>query len=246
MKKILTAALFAGTFLSPALAADLGRPVYKAPIAVVEPVTNWNGFYIGAHGGGAWGDSDWLFPLAAITTNHRIRGGFGGGQIGYNWQFSPMWLVGIEGEGSWGSLTGSSVCPNPAANCTSKTDWMASITGRLGYVAGNALFYFKGGYSWANEIHHVRFPATPADDETSGNLRRSGYTIGGGLEYAFAPQWSAKIEYMYTDYGRRTFDFTRINTGAFVETARVDTSIHTVKAGINYRFNWGAPVVASY
>lgn len=227
-----------------AFAADLRVPV-RAPTPAAVVAYNWSGFYIGAHGGGAWGDKEWLFTGPLTTTDHRVKGAFAGGQIGYNWQFGS-WVFGLEGEGSWADLTGSSTCPNPAAVCESEVRWLASATGRLGYAIDNWLLYVKGGWAGAGDRYFVRFPATPALDERSGNISRSGWTVGGGVEVGFAQNWSAKVEYMYADLGRETFDFTRIATGAFVETAQVDQTIHTVKFGINYHFNAFGPVVARY
>jgi outer membrane immunogenic protein len=244
MRKLTTLLAAAAALISaPSLAADLRMPV-KAPAAVVAEAFNWSGFYIGAHVGGGWGRKRWLFDAGTVTS-HDVDGIFAGGQVGFNWQ-AGNWVFGIEGEGSWADLDGQSVCPNPAANCRTEVDWLASLTGRLGYAWGPSLLYVKGGAAWAGDHYFVRFPATPIFDERSGEQTHSGWTIGGGFEYGFSPNWSAKIEYMYADLGRRGFDFTRINTGAFVESARVRQEIHTVKFGINYRFNWASPVVASY
>lgn len=251
MRNILIAAA-AVTALSTgtASAADIAaRPYVKAPPIV--QVYDWTGFYVGAHVGGGWGDKDWVFyqsvggPVVPPSlTSHNVNGALAGGQFGYNYQ-AGAWVFGIEGEGSWTDLKGDSVCPNPAAGCSSKVEWMASVAGRLGYAWNNVLLYAKGGGVWAGDKHNVSFALTPVFNETAGNVTRSGYTVGGGLEYGFTPNWSAKIEYMYSDFGNHSVDFTRITTGAYVESARVDQQIHTVKFGINYRF-WGGPVVAKY
>ncbi|MBB5051088.1 outer membrane immunogenic protein [Afipia massiliensis] len=232
-----------------ASAADIAaKPYVKAPPIV--QVYNWTGFYVGAHVGGGWGNKDWEFyrtsvgPLVPPTfTSHNVNGALAGGQFGYNYQVGA-WVFGIEGEGSWADLKGDSACPNPAANCSTKVEWMASIAGRLGYAWDNVLLYVKGGGAWAGERHDISFAALPAGNETTGDVTRSGYTIGAGLEYGFTPNWTAKLEYMYSDFGNRSVDFTRIATGAFVESARVDQQIHTLKLGVNYRFGWGGPVVA--
>jgi outer membrane immunogenic protein len=252
MKK-LTLALAAATVLisAPALAADLRMPV-KAPV-VAPPIFSWSGFYIGAHVGGGWGTKDWEFtdvfiggvavplvpPLPA--TSHDVSGLLAGGQIGFNWQTGPF-VFGVEGEASWADIDGSSTCPNPAASCRSEVRWLASATGRLGYAWDRVLLYAKGGWAFAGDNYFVRFPAAPAFDERSGDITQSGPTIGGGLEWAFTPNWSAKIEYMFASFDRERFDFTRIDTGVLVERARVDQELHTVKFGINYRFGWGGPV----
>jgi outer membrane immunogenic protein len=245
MRKLTLAILSAGTLAGgPALAADLRVPYTKAPAAVVEQAFNWSGFYIGAHGGGAWGRKDWLFVVPGTTTAHDVSGGFAGGQVGFNWQ-TGNFVFGVEGEGSWADLRGNSLCPNPAAVCRSRVDWMASATGRVGYAWQNVLLYAKGGWAWVGDRHFVDF-GVAALNESSGDITRNGPTIGGGLEFGFWNNWSAKVEYMYVDLGRRNIDFSRDATGAFVETARIRQDLHTVKFGVNYRFGWGGPVVASY
>ena len=129
-----------------------------------------------------------------------------------------------------------------------RADSIVTVAGRLGYAWGPALLYAKGGVAWVSEEHFVVFPANPANDETSGSYTRTGWMVGLGLEYGFTPNWSAKIEYNFLSLGDEDdLRFTRIQTGAFVENARIDQELHIVKLGINYRFGWfGAPLVARY
>ena len=111
------------------------------------------------------------------------------------------------------------------------------MTGRLGYTWGPALLYAKGGYAWrdGNNIG-VTFAGVPQAFTTSGN-RKDGYTVGAGLEYMFAPNWSAKAEYQYYNFGNTT-----LTAGpADIVGTRFRNDEHTVKAGINYRFGWGGP-----
>jgi len=125
---------------------------------------------------------------------------------------------------------------------TSNTDQLGSVTGRLGYTWGPALLYAKGGYAWrdGNNIG-VTVAGVPQGFTTSGN-RKDGYTVGGGLEYMFAPNWSAKAEYQYYNFGNTTFA-----TGpADIVGTRFRNDEHTVKVGVNYRFGWGGPVAARY
>ena len=128
---------------------------------------------------------------------------------------------------------------------TGDVDWCATATGRIGYAFNNMLLYAKGGGAWMD----VRYTASalaggvviigPAIVDNT----RSGWTVGGGLEWAFTPNWSAKIEYNYLDFGSKTYNFTAPGAAA---TAAIDSAYHLVKAGINYRFNWDGPVVARY
>jgi outer membrane immunogenic protein len=125
---------------------------------------------------------------------------------------------------------------------TSKNDQLGSVTGRLGYTWGPALLYAKGGYAWKDGNNlNVSTLGVPVAFTTNGN-HRDGYTVGAGLEYMFAPSWSAKVEYQYYNFGSTTFT---AGPPVIVGTSFRDDE-HTVKAGINYRFNWGGPVVARY
>lgn len=222
MKKILlaTVALVALGATAPTLAADLAaRPYTKAPPYVAAPIYNWTGFYIGGHVGGAFGGSDnALAPGFSSGNDGRFMGG---GQIGYDYQFAPNWVMGLEANYSF--LDTSSSFSNRG---------LGSVTGRLGYTWGPALLYVKGGYGWADSRFSNGF---------GGNGGRDGYTVGGGLEYMFTQNWSGKIEYQYYNFGDvNVFDAAGLPVGSF----RNDQ--HTIKAGLNYRFNWGGPVVARY
>jgi outer membrane immunogenic protein len=204
----------------PALAADLGYPV-KAPIAVMVPGTNWNGFYIGAFGGYASGD------YRDNTGGDRLDkdGAFGGGLIGYNWQFSN-WVLGIEAD-----IAGGDISTDNFGGFRSRMDYFGTVRGRLGYAWSNMLLYGTGGYAYAG--NSIRLGSGARDE-----ANHSGYAVGGGLEWAFSQNWSAKVEYLYMDFDSERY----FGAGGF--DARMD--IHTIKAGVNYRFNWGGPIVAAY
>jgi outer membrane immunogenic protein len=223
MKKILLAsvAIIGLGAIVPAQAADLAaRPYTKAPAYEAAPIYNWTGFYIGGHVGGAFGGSDNIFD-PAFNGNGSDGVFMGGGQIGYDTQFAPNWVFGLEANYSF--LDTSSSFANRG---------LGSVTGRLGYTWGPALLYVKGGYGWADSRFTNGF---------SGNGGRDGYTVGGGLEYLFTQNWSGKIEYQYYDFGRvNVFDANDVFVG------RVRNDEHTIKVGLNYRFNWGAPVAARY
>src|SRR5690349_17069222 len=215
MKKILLATAAVLISASAASAADLAaHPYTKAPPLPPAPIYNWTGFYIGGHIGGAFGNSsNSIFLPGAVNNNDGVF--MGGGQIGYDTQFSPNWVFGIEANYSFLD-TGSSFANRG----------LGSVTGRLGYTWGPALLYVKGGYGWADSRFTNGF---------SGNGGRDGYTVGGGLEYLFTQNWSGKIEYQYYDFGTvNAFD---LNNNLF--SFRNDE--HTIKVGLNYRFNWGAP-----
>jgi outer membrane immunogenic protein len=235
MKKFLlgTVALVAlGT--ASAVAADLPARTYtKAPV-YVAPVFNWTGFYAGVHLGGAFAGGDNINDLYGNGYRASTSGGFlGGGQIGYNWQFSPNWVLGLEGDISGLDYKRSVTVYGDYLQ--QKTDWLASITGRLGYTWGPGMIYAKGGVAFRD---NGGFSTT--NTYYSADNKSTGYTVGGGLEYMFAPAWSAKVEYQYYNFDKSTVYYRG------VADARYDSDIHTVKVGVNYHFNWGGPVVAKY
>ncbi len=209
MKKFLLsgAALAVLALATPAFAADMPTrgPVYKA--APAAALFNWTGFYIGAHGGYGWGDFG----------GFNDDGGFGGGQIGVNYQFAPNWVWGVEadiaGSGQKDDFLGANV----------KTDLFGTARLRLGYAVDRTLVYGTGGLAWASTKFN--------DGASSDKQTNIGWTIGAGLEYAFAPNWTAKVEYLYADYGSDTYNVT-------VPT-NVDLTTNTVKVGVNYLFGTG-------
>ena len=250
MKKFLLTALGLVAFgaAAPASAADLGaRPYTKAP-TIVAPGVNWTGFYIGAEGGGGWGNDSWTVPLALNTNaaNTDISGATAGGVIGYNWQLPSRIVLGVEGNLNWADIKGTSLCTQSAAlTCGSQLDSLFTATGRLGYAFSSALLYVKGGGAWTTNHYRVNASATGALLE-SGSASREGWTVGVGLEYMFAPNWSAKIEYDYYDFGSKTTNLFS-PAGVLGDTINSKLTLNTVKAGINYHFNWaGGPVVAKY
>jgi opacity protein-like surface antigen len=206
----------------PANAADLAvRPGYtKAPPMIQPPLYNWTGFYVGANFGGSF-SSETISGAAINNFSTDPSGVMGGVQLGYNHQFSPNWLLGLEGELSWTSAQNSASVG--ATTFTSNHNWYDTLTPRLGYVQNNWLFFVKGGAAWMNADYSV------AALSGSTNVTRSGWTIGAGAEYMLAPGWSAKLEYDYLDFGNDGFSI-----GATALNA--NTQVHEVKVGVNYHF----------
>lgn len=242
MKKILlgSVALVAlGT--ASAFAADLPARTYtKAPAYVPAPIYNWTGFYIGGHIGGAFNGSDNLYG-----SDGRFAGGVQGGA---DYQFAPNWVLGIEAEYTWTARDTTNVlfAAPPAAvpfTVQGRSSDFGSVTGRLGYTWGPALLYAKGGLAFRgnNDNVNVFNTATGAPLAFAVSRKDTGYTVGAGLEYLFTPNWSAKIEYQYYNFGT-----TDISVPAAGGVVSYRDDVHTVKAGLNYRFNWGGPVVAKY
>jgi outer membrane immunogenic protein len=249
MKKRLLAAsclvsiLVSSLAINAAAAADLAaRPYTKAP-AVAAAVYNWTGFYLGANAGYGWGHSDEFAAVFGTRANFDISGGLAGGQVGYNWQ-AGAWVFGVEADGDWADIDGAVRCPNPAFSCTAKVRDLASFRGRVGWATGPVLLYATGGLGYANVRHSTLtvaggLPGTGATGVYTAD--RWGYAIGAGLEYGFAPSWSAKLEYMH--YG---FDDITSPGGTLGPPITLGLRVDTVKAGVNYHFGWGGPAAAKY
>lgn len=251
MKKLIGAAIALTTLgLASAHAADLGaRPYTKAP-AYAAPAYNWGGFYVGAHIGYGWGTTN--FDQYQTNGNYELSGSFdrdgvfGGGQIGYNVMLSPNWLIGIEADISGADIKGGSqaIVGATTVSGTSTIDYFGTVRGRLGYAVDNVLFYGTGGLLWGHAKSSRDLTNAGVTASSSFTANPTTWVAGGGIEWGFAPNWSAKIEYLYSELDTAG-DFTY--TGAFAAGNRhieSTTELHTVKLGVNYRF--GGPVVAKY
>ncbi len=252
MKKLLLTTAVLSVAATAAMAADapirhkrwIKAPVYKAmPIPYVEPVYDWSGLYIGGHVGyGELRDRyttlDGANGLFAPGAGNRLIADqfIGGIQAGYNYRLSRNYLIGFEGEFTWLTHGASSIVPTLAATAltnTSNPDWVATAAGRLGYTSNNTLIYAKGGAAWLDSKYAAfQTPATGVPYSTSST--RLGYTVGGGLEYGFASNWSAKIEYAYLDFGTDTYN---VGFGGATSATSIKTDMQQVKVGLNYRFN---------
>lgn len=241
MKTVWMAAALSAALGGSALAADISARTYtKAPTAIVAPAYDWSGLYVGVHGGGGWGKSDWLFMTAQTATSHNIDGGLGGFQAGYNFQ-SGAFVFGIEGEYSFADIKGSSLCPDPTYTCSTKAKGIGDVAGRVGYAADRALFYVKGGGAWVEDRYDAVRP-TPANTAT-GTETRAGWLAGIGVEYAFAQNWTVKGEVDYVGLGSNRVSRTATN-GLASQDIEVNQSLYMTKVGVNYKF--GGPVLAKY
>ena len=221
-------------------AADLPMKAPPIPIAIYD----WTGFYIGVSGGGSLGTTTHIDAATGLgdTLGYNLRGGMVGGTLGYNWQVSSF-VFGFEGDASWvgeyGSHLDDGAVGNPAFTSSTKETWVATARARAGYAVNNLLFFGTGGYAAAGVQAGIKDSGTNAV-LASATSTRSGWTAGGGLEWGFAPNWSAKFEYLYMK-----FDSAAFNTVAGEgPRSSVPLDDNVVRAGINYRF--GGPVVARY
>lgn len=225
MKKFLLATTALIALAGPVAAADLPARVYtKAPPLAAVLAYNWTGFYVGGHIGVGWRDSG--------NSNARFLGGFQGGA---DYQFYQNWVAGVEANYSF--LTGNSGGNGRAFGVgglvtTNGNTGLGSVTGRLGYAWGPALVYFKGGYAFRDNTN-TSVTVLGAPVAFAVNRQSDGYTLGGGVEYMFAPHWSGKLEYQYFDFGSTTYT---AGPAALVALSPTNSQTHTFKAGINYRF----------
>jgi outer membrane immunogenic protein len=230
-----------------ASAADLPRKAPPPPAPPPAPVYNWNGFYIGIMGGYGWSERVGV-DVAGFDFggSGNLRGGFVGGTFGYNYQpVGTPFLLGIEVDAAWANINASrsAAALGVVATVEDKIDAIGSVTGRLGYAWGPGLLYVKGGWAWADNRLTATLAGPAVVLSASENRFHSGFTVGGGIEYMFVPNWSAKVEYMFADFRSATFGEALVPGGV-----GLSAQLHTIKGGINYHFDWGggSPVVARY
>ena len=248
MNKLLASAAFGALILgaASASAADLAaRPYTKAPPpAVVATVYDWSGFYIGINGG--WAESRDRRVFDATSTlfgSYDANGPTVGGQIGYRWQ-TGGWVFGLEAQGNWADVSGSRaslVLPPPGDTVRSKMDAFGLFTGQLGYAWNNVLLYVKGGAAITDR--NYQFLTAGVVTAETGYGTRLGGTVGAGLEFSLAQNWSLGVEYDHIFENRHGATFTTPGGVALTGfTTGGDTDM--ILGRLNYRF--GGPVVARY
>lgn len=234
------------------MAVKAARPM---PPPVV--VYNWSGCYIGGNLGGGWAKTSQVrvginpnVPLPAQDFGAGEGSAFiGGGQVGCDYQFAGNWVVGVQGMFDFGNINSSHIIPPfPTFSSADHTKDIFTATARIGYLfAPQFLAYVKGGGAWTRTDSIVTIPAINFLSETALGNDRSGWTVGGGLEWMFAPGWSVFGEYNYMDFRTKTFSYvpgpTAVGTGDIIQN-RLTTQ--TALVGVNYKFNFGGPVVAKY
>jgi len=226
---LLVAAISFGA-LQAAAAADLPLPMpMKAPPPV--PYYNWTGCYIGGEGGGTWGDNH-IFDLATgtfLTNRYGLSGGIAGGTVGCNYEFAAHVVIGIEDDMSWTNNRGSAVdLTVPTTNNTFSEQWIDTLRGRVGYAWDRVLVYGTGGAAFVGSKLNV----SGLGGSFSESRDLTGWTAGGGVEWAFIGNWSAKVEYLFVGLGHQ--DFTSI--GPPVDPRRLTLDTQMVRVGLNYKF----------
>lgn len=256
MKKLLLAhlAMLVTTVTGPALAADMA---VKAPAPFVERFT-WTSCYLGGHIGGAWARKDITDPVqlvqdsflgvgttAGVTTvNPTPTGAVIGGQIGCDYEFPSSFVIGIEGSASGSTMRGLQTpglplgFPGEAALVQANTDFLASLTGRVGYAFDNVLLYARGGAALAGDKFEVSGVFTGLPYDFRGLDNRFGWVVGGGVDWAFTQHWSTFLEYDFYDFGHRSALMTDGING-FSGLVNVKQNVQVVKVGFNFHISGG-------
>jgi outer membrane immunogenic protein len=228
-------------------AADVyARPAPYAPPPPVyaPPPFSWTGFYLGGNIGGAWVHRDVFDPFLGVNfgSGNSNSAFIGGGQLGYNWQIN-YFVLGIEAEFDGvanNNNTGTVFIPGAGTiQVTSNNSWITTLAARFGVTNGPWLFYGKAGGGWVGSDFTITNLTTGASI-TGSNNSNSGFLVGVGVEWAFLPNWSAKLEYDFLGLDDRRFiapvGFRSLTGDPFIERNR---EVQMVKVGVNYRFNWG-------
>jgi outer membrane immunogenic protein len=245
--------LIAAMTISATRAADIApAPYYKAAPIVVY---NWTGFYLGANVGGAWstGDAHWAISptthVDPIIQNLKDSSIAGGVQLGYNFQFMPNWVAGLEADWMWTGnkvnqtrfmTVGGNVLLADSVTMGRNIDWLSTVRGRIGYtVTPQTLLYATGGVTFG-QIKYDAIAAIPGDPYlavTSFDKIKTGYTLGGGLEWAMTANWLLRGEYLFYHFGGESTIVPVVTAPAVPSAFSWDeTNLHTVRAALSYKF----------
>jgi outer membrane immunogenic protein len=258
IRKLLVSAAILATMTGGAWAADLpntkGPPAFAPP---PPPQFTWTGLYVGGQVGYQWGSASNFLEtdpgdvFVAPEPSNNVQGIIGGGHIGYNYQINQF-VLGIEGDVEGSGASGSFVDGIGGVG-SGNARIEGSVRGRVGWAWDRFLIYGTGGVEFASIQNNYALGGLYDSDQVG----RAGWTAGGGVEYAFDPNWSIRVEYRYTDYG--SYDFPLTNTSPAIAaaagipavpySARIHATDNRVEAGFSYKFDMfapPAPVVAKY
>jgi outer membrane immunogenic protein len=259
MKKFALGVVAALAMTGSAVAADMA--VKARPVVAPVVVYNWSGCYIGGNVGGGWertrqtrfgqtGPGGAFIPLADVDYGSSTGSDFvGGGQIGCDYQFAGNWVIGIQGMYDYARIDSSHFLPAfPTFRSDVRVKDIYTVTGRVGYLfTPQLLGYVKGGGAWTSVDYQVFQPGGVLLSETAYGVSRSGWTVGGGLEWMFAPGWSLFGEFNYMDFGTKTVNFVTAPVAVGnPDVVRTKLEVEQFLVGVNYKFNFGGPVVAKY
>jgi outer membrane immunogenic protein len=270
MKQLFVGGIVAAVFCAaPALAADMA---VKASSLTPVPVYSWTGFYAGGNVGHGWGSNtgngytSFTDPFLGFNIpNYFVNGGnqlpgvrpsgvIGGGQIGYDWQISPMWVLGIVTDlQASGMKASASVLALPTGGNAPSTQsnnaqekWFGTLRGKVGYAASNWLVYGTGGLAYGNVSANtvLNCPACAGAVGLvfagSSSSTQTGWTVGGGIEYGLMSNWTVGVEYLYVNLGTISTTATQVGGapgfGAVTWTSNSKFSDNIARVSINYKF----------
>jgi outer membrane immunogenic protein len=240
----------AGITATAAFAADLPVPAAASRSYTPPPpaLYNWSGIYVGGHVGAGL-----LEDLVTYTTTTGLEPAgttsklspyavIGGPQAGFNLEFAPV-VIGVEGTWTSSYITGNYAIPTPTLGTMqeSRTEphWYATATGKLGFAANDLLFYAKAGVAWMHvDYTQITLIGGGVNAQQGLSENRTGWTAGGGIEYAFNEYLSAKLEYDFLNFGTQNFTFNTLAPPTGLPVS-IKSETHMFLAGFNYRFNFG-------
>jgi outer membrane immunogenic protein len=247
-RTMVSLAVLAAMPIGVASAADMAVKAQPAPYTAAA--YNWTGLYVGGQVGWAWGTEQTTNVTATTSTPPGfidnptdLSGLLGGFYGGYNYQFN-QYLVGVDADYSWAGVSGKSTDIGPLNGHTlthsPSLQWLTTVTGRLGYTYDSLLLFVKGGGAWAQfdgDTINTTAGGAFAGVGSSSDVR-SGWTVGGGVEYGVTPHISLKLEYDYVDFATAGYNSTDISSTGVVATPTKSStsSINILRGGIAYRF----------
>jgi outer membrane immunogenic protein len=253
MKKLIFANLAALTLAGQAIAADL--PVKAAPPFAER--FNWTGCYVGMHVGGGFASKSITDPVLLVqdtliapgtttgitTVSPQPSGVVVGGQIGCDYEFASSVVIGVEGAASGSTMRANRQVALPGsppdiALVQANTDFLPSLTARIGYAFDNVLLYARGGAALAGDKFEVSGTLTgigPYDFRGLDN--RFGWVVGGGVDWAFYRNWSVFVEYDYYQFGTTNVLMTD-QVSALAGLVSFSQHVQVVKGGVNFHV-WG-------
>jgi outer membrane immunogenic protein len=262
MKKLLGPLVIASAITAPAFAADLpvAAPVYKAPPPL--PAFTWTGWYIGGNAGYGWGAStnpniatdpfDSLGFAGVVTPaggnvfpGLSPSGFIGGGQIGYNWQVSPSWVVGLvtDFQGADIKASGTNSFSGITQSLSERLDFLGTARARAGWAVNNWLLYGSGGLAYGNVHSAINYNdpvLTGAMVSGSNSETRVGWAAGAGIDYAMTPSWIIGVDYLHYDLGHTNVTGVTVSPGTIIPSASLTASQNVagdvVRGMINYKF----------
>jgi outer membrane immunogenic protein len=263
MKKLLLSTVAFASLATGALAADLParRTVAPAPFVAV-PVFTWTGFYVGVSAGYAFSETDIttvgtlpgnIANVAALARPPSLsveqEGFIGGAQVGYNVQFGAF-VAGIEADISYTDLSSDVTYASPAtfgpalagtqSSFTQDLEYLGTVRARLGVAFDRLLVYATGGFAFGGVEIDANFLNSAGATQFVGDRSstQTGYTVGGGVEYAFTNNLTFKAEYLYYDLGDKDVvvnSVPGVGNGSYI--SKIETDGHIVRAGLNFKFN---------